>query len=241
MAGGRGIEAGELDSRVLAEADIETPEGGVLRLTLFANSAYALDHLRAMSIDLLVVLFVAMFATREVILFSLGSAMTRAPPAAGVPADSVDDIRFPVFLFFIGIELSRPFFPLFVADLYDPGLPFGRQIAIALPMSAWVLAVVLATPFAGALTRRFGIQRTLIFGMMISAIGLCFTATAQGLWDLIAWRCLTAGGFGLVTVARDSVHDRARPAKRTDPERRGLRGGLDRGFGVRGRDRRYPG
>ncbi|NQW08836.1 MAG: MFS transporter [Alphaproteobacteria bacterium] len=198
------IEAGALGGRVLAEEAIKTPDDGALRLSLIADPGYVLSHLRAMSIDLMVVLFVAVFATREVILFGMGSAMAQAPPATDGLVGStglVDDIRFPIFLVFLGTEISRSFFPLFVADLYDPGLPFSRQIAIALPMSAWVLAMVLATPFAESLIRRFGIRRTLIFGMIPSAVGLCFTATAQGLWDLTVWRCLTAGGFGLVTVA----------------------------------------
>lgn len=201
LARNQRIEAGVRGGRPLAEAFFDLPDEGASHLSLLADGGYVFDHIRAILIDLLVVLFVAVFATREVLRFGLSSARPRAPPNNGVRVGAAEDVRFPVFLFFLGIELSRSFFPLFVADLYEPGLPVSRQIAIALPMSAWVLAVALATPFAGYMTRRWGIRHTLIAGMMPAVVGLCLTATADNLWELIVWRCLTAGGFGLVTVA----------------------------------------
>ena len=111
------------------------------------------------------------------------------------------DVQYPLFFFIFGVELSRPFFPLFVRDLYDPSLGIDASIAIAMPMSVWVVAMLLTTPFAPTLIRRLGTRNTLLLGMAPTSVGLIATAFASGFIDLILWRCLTAAGFGLVTAA----------------------------------------
>ena len=111
------------------------------------------------------------------------------------------DVQYPLFFFIFGVELSRPFFPLFVRDLYDPSIGIDASIAIALPMSVWVVAMLFTTPFAPGLIRRFGTRNTLLFGMAPTSVGLIATAFAAGFIELILLRCLTAAGFGLVTAA----------------------------------------
>ena len=110
------------------------------------------------------------------------------------------DVQYPLFFFVFGIELSRAFFPLFVRDLYDPSLGIDPSIAIALPMSVWVIAMLVTTPLALAAIRRWGTRETLLVGMAPASIGLIATAYAGGFIELIAWRCVTAAGFGLVTA-----------------------------------------
>ena len=110
------------------------------------------------------------------------------------------DVQYPLFFFVFGIELSRAFFPLFVRDLYDPSLGIDPSIAIALPMSVWVIAMLVTTPLALAAIRRWGTRETLLVGMAPASIGLIATAYAGGFGELIAWRCVTAAGFGLVTA-----------------------------------------
>ena len=111
------------------------------------------------------------------------------------------DVQYPLFFFIFGVELSRPFFPLFVRDLYDPSIGIDASIAIAMPMSVWVVAMLFTTPFAPGLIRRFGTRNTLLFGMAPTSVGLIATAFAGGFIELILLRCLTAAGFGLVTAA----------------------------------------
>ncbi|MCY3672986.1 MAG: MFS transporter [Alphaproteobacteria bacterium] len=111
------------------------------------------------------------------------------------------DVQYPLFFFIFGVELSRPFFPLFVRDLYDPSLGIDASIAIAMPMSVWVVAMLFTTPLAPTLIRRLGTRNTLLLGMAPTSVGLIATAFATGFVELIAWRCVTAAGFGLVTAA----------------------------------------
>jgi len=110
------------------------------------------------------------------------------------------DVQYPMFFFIFGVELSRSFFPLFVRDLYDPSLGIDPSIAIALPMSVWVVAMLVTTPLALGAIRRWGVRETLLIGMAPTSIGLIATAYAGGFIELIAWRCVTAAGFGLVTA-----------------------------------------
>ncbi len=111
------------------------------------------------------------------------------------------DVQFPLFFFIFGVEITRPFFPLFVRDLYDPALGIDESIAIALPMSVWVVAMLFTTPFAPRAIRRLGTRNTLLLGMAPTSVGLIATAYATGFVELIAWRCATAAGFGLVSAA----------------------------------------
>ena len=111
------------------------------------------------------------------------------------------DVQFPLFFFVFGIELSRPFFPLFVRDLYDPSLGIDASIAIAMPMSVWVVAMLFTTPLAPSLIRRLGTRNTLLLGMAPASVGLIATAFATGFVELIVWRSITAAGCGLVTAA----------------------------------------
>ena len=111
------------------------------------------------------------------------------------------DVQYPLFFYIFGVELSRSFFPLFVRDLYDPALGIDESIAIALPMSVWVVAMLFTTPLVLMAIRRWGVRETLLIGMAPTSIGLVATAFADGFIELIAWRCVTAAGFGLVTAA----------------------------------------
>ena len=110
------------------------------------------------------------------------------------------DVQYPMFFFIFGVELSRSFFPLFVRDLYDPSLGIDQSIAIALPMSVWVVAMLVTTPMALSAIRQWGVRETLLIGMAPTSIGLIATAFATGFVELIVWRCVTAAGFGLVTA-----------------------------------------
>ena len=117
---------------------------------------------------------------------------------------NASDVRLPLLVFLFAVELSRSFFPIYVRQLYQPieGLPWlSETLAIALPMSLWVVASVAAIPFAGQIGRRLGVKSVMLLGTVPTVLGLGLTGLAGDIVGLIAWRCLTAVGFSLVTVA----------------------------------------
>ena len=111
---------------------------------------------------------------------------------------SAADVRFPLFLFSFGVELPRPFLPLYLSQLYEPIPWLSREAAIALPMSAWVIAVLLATPVAIRIWDRYGVRAAFLAGIVPTAIGFAGTGLASGMLDVLVWRMVTAAGFGMV-------------------------------------------
>lgn len=118
----------------------------------------------------------------------------------GVKEVSASDVRLPLFVFVFGIDLSRSFFPVYVQELYRP-IPFlSESMVIALPMSVWVVAMLVTTPIGGRLIDQQGARVALMAGMVPAAIGLIMTGMANSIYDLLIWRSLTAAGFGMVMV-----------------------------------------
>lgn len=110
-------------------------------------------------------------------------------------------IRLPLVFYLFGTELSRSFFPLYVKDLYQPTTWLSEDVAIALPMSLWVAALMMVTPLGGRLIERFGLRGAIAAGMVPTATGLAITALAQDFVQLCIGRIVTAAGFGVVTVS----------------------------------------
>lgn len=110
-------------------------------------------------------------------------------------------IRLPVFIFFFAAELPRSFLPLFAKQVYQPlwGLPEG--LALALPMSGFMLTVVVLTPVAGKLVARFGSRSAFIMGLVPSAIGFVMIGLSTSLVEFTVWRCVNAAGLAAISMA----------------------------------------
>lgn len=125
------------------------------------------------------------------------------------------DIRMPLFLFFFATELSRAFLPIFARDLYEPIPGLSYEMAIALPIAAYLFLVAVLTPMAGALTSRFGSRTLFLAGLVPTAIGLLMTVYAGNVLELTVWRGVNAIGFALTTIAAlDYIAGTASPRTR---------------------------
>ena len=113
-------------------------------------------------------------------------------------------VRMPLFIFFLAEELSRPFFPIYVRSLYQPIEGISPEIAASLPIMLFMLVVAFSQPLAGPWTARLGARRLMTMGAIVGAIGLLLTAFADSFWQLLAWRFVTAAGYGVVFVAGQS-------------------------------------
>lgn len=110
-------------------------------------------------------------------------------------------VRTPLFLFVFAEELSRSFFPIYVRELYDPSTGLSADLAIGLPISVFMLIAAIATPIAGVWSDRVGRRPIFLLGALPAAVGLALTGFAQGFWDLLAFRCISAAGYGMVFIA----------------------------------------
>ena len=110
-------------------------------------------------------------------------------------------IRIPLFLFMFAEELPRSFLPLFVARLSPTGATISDELLIGLPITLFMLAAAVMTPFGGRIADRFGARRVFLMGIVPATIGYFGTFLAQDYYDLIAWRVLSGVGYGLIFIA----------------------------------------
>lgn len=118
-------------------------------------------------------------------------------------ARSPMDVRIPLFLFMLAQEISRPFLPLFFGDIYTdtPIAGLSRELAIGLPITAFMTMVLISIPIAGALTDRVPPRGMFVAGVIPSVVGHVGTAYAQTIGEGLAWWTLSGAGYGIIFIS----------------------------------------
>jgi predicted MFS family arabinose efflux permease len=124
-------------------------------------------------------------------------------------------VRAPLFLFMFAEELSRSWFPLYVRQIYEPIPGVDEALVIGLPISLFMLVVAIFTPMAGGIIERFGTRRVMVIGTAPAVIGFIGAAFAVSIYDLIAWRCLSALSYAIIFIGSQGFI-----ARNTDPANR---------------------
>ena len=115
----------------------------------------------------------------------------------------VAQIRVPLFLFIFSEELSRSFIPLFVSKYAPTEVMLSHDVLIGLPITLFMLAVMIVTPFGGGLVDRFGVRRIFLIGVAAAVLGFIGNFLTQTYYDLILFRILTGVGYSLIFVASE--------------------------------------
>ena len=154
----------------------------------------------------------------------------------GARSGALDDkaalarLRLPLFLFFIGSELPRAFLPMWSRQLAEQALPqawdgtllaallapfatLPQALRMTLPISIFLLAVALISPFAGRYSARHGPLRLFGLGLVLAACGHALAFLAESLLSLSAARVLAGASFGCVSVAAFDYIGRAGGAR----------------------------
>ena len=114
------------------------------------------------------------------------------------------DVRIPLFLFMLSQELSRPFLPLFFSDLYSPDSPLvnlSRELAIGLPITTFMIMVLISIPIAGALTDRVAPRAMFVVGILPSIAGHVGAALSDSLVEALLWWTLAGVGYGTIFIS----------------------------------------
>ena len=114
--------------------------------------------------------------------------------------NAIENIRWPFFLLIFAESLSLSFFPIFVGQFYDPSFGLPPQLVIGIPITIFMLVWALAMPVAGIWCDQVGYRQAFCFGAALTTLGLVLTAYASNLVELLAWRSVTAVGYGAVYV-----------------------------------------
>jgi predicted MFS family arabinose efflux permease len=133
----------------------------------------------------------------------LGSRFRFPEPAAWlrIRPSALDAVRAPLFVFILAEEMSRAFLPVYIKSLAVPIPGFSLDTVIGLPITVFMAAIALVTPWAGRLTDRLGARRTFLIGMAPSVLGFVGTAFAASVLDLLLWRGLCGIGYAIVYIA----------------------------------------
>ena len=111
------------------------------------------------------------------------------------------DVRIPFFLFMLAQEISRPFLPLFFNDIYVPIAGLSRQVAIGLPITAFMAMVLVATPMIGSLTDRIPPRGMFVAGIVPSIAGHVGTAFSTTIVEGLLWWTLSGLGYGVIFIS----------------------------------------
>lgn len=114
---------------------------------------------------------------------------------------SAMQVRAPLFLFIFSEELSRSFLPLFIARFGSSNSVIPQDLLISLPITLFMLAAAVVTPFGASLADRFGSRRVFLAGVVPVLVGYIGTFFAQGYYDLVLWRVLTGIGYGMIFIS----------------------------------------
>ncbi len=125
------------------------------------------------------------------------------------------DARLALFFFMVSQELSRPFLPLVFDRVYDPMEAVSREIFISLPITGFMLAVLVVTPVAGVLTERISPRSLFLAGVLPSVAGYVGTALATDMYAAMAWWVVAGVGYGVIFITSQIYI-----AENTAPDRR---------------------
>ena len=106
-------------------------------------------------------------------------------------------VRPALFLFMLAEEFTRPFLPRYVQALAPADLPFSTDVAISLPIVAFMAGVALCQlPFAAA-SEWLGRRNGFVMGAALAACGYALSGFTGSYYLFLAARVLSAIGYAL--------------------------------------------
>ena len=111
------------------------------------------------------------------------------------------DVRIPLFLFMLSQELSRPFLPLFFNQIYTPIGMLSQQLTIGLPITTFMVMVLISIPIAGALTDRIAPRAMFVVGILPTVAGHIGTALSTSIVEVLVWWTLAGLGYGIIFIS----------------------------------------
>ncbi len=144
------------------------------------------------------------------------------PPRAPLPR-GFGSLWSTVVLDLIGFGIVLPILPLYTEDLG------ASPVMVGLVLASYSIAQLLAAPYLGRLSDRYGRRPVLVLSLVGSAVGHVIAGLAGSLWLLIAARALDGFSGGSLSISHAAVSDVASPEER--PRLFGLLGaGIAIGF-----------
>ncbi len=167
------------------------------RLMTTISRAKALEQIKAIGLDAVTVLVIAILFSFEllVIIFQMVDKTIEKTKVHYM------DMRPAAFIFSFGIDICVSFLPLYMDRLYVPNSWIPKDIFIALPISMEMLCEGLAIFMAGTWLDRKGWHEPFLWGVVLTGAGLIYSWLAPDAFHLIASRAISGFGYGFVIMA----------------------------------------
>lgn len=224
-----GVESSAVDAASAASVvhafPVTMDDGPAATVDVGVDRAFARSRLRDVALDVLVILVVAIVTVFELTLAisqrivahraarmaSDGTAIEGSVGSVG----SVGDIRLALFLFALGEELNKSFLPMYIGAARNPFPWLDANVAISLPIVAYVLTLAIVTPLAGRMSGSVGQRGLFLIGLVPAALSHLGMSFADDIVTIVGLRALTGIGYGLATVAcQEYLLDRLEVGKR---------------------------
>lgn len=169
------------------------------------------ERSRQLAIEFVTILLIGALLSHEIL-----KAISAAP--VRMQGDDLARLRLPLFLFFLSSELPRSFLSVWASELAARPMPEAWQgglihawlvplaslpetVLATIPMSAFLLAVALSSPFAGKFCARRGARQLLFLSMALSFAAHVIALFTDSLLVLCLARSVAGVSFGFVSMA----------------------------------------
>jgi len=185
---------------------------------LFRRLMAYVDEVKTAHFDPSVVEHAALIEARVRFLFRFSAS---GAPKAEFERHGID-VRLALFLFVFAEELSRPFLPLFIRTLPAPPPWLSPEMAMAVPIAVFMACIAVASPWAGAISERWGSRRVFLVGLVPAVLGFISTGLATSVAEVVVGRAATGFGYALVTMASQGYMARSIRSKKSRTQGLGL-------------------
>ncbi len=143
-------------------------------------------------------------------------------------------IRSIIFFSYVADSMQDAFIAVVCTDLYKGTLPISDGVAVALPMSAQLLMMAIASAIAGRMAEKLGTKRTLLTGMLIELSGFitCFALCSYN--GLLIGKMLIGTGMGIVYVCCNTAAAMAKSVEKSGEAYAGVTSGTLSGITIGG-------
>ncbi|MES0207340.1 MFS transporter [Mesorhizobium sp. LNHC209A00] len=123
---------------------------------------------------------------------------------------SLSDVRLPLFLIAAADSFPLSFFSLYVRDADNPLTWLNPGIVISLPLAAYLIAIVLGSPYARPLAKRFGHRNLFLVASIPAALANLGFFISTNVLEIIFFCVFSGIGYAFASLScQDYVIDAA--------------------------------
>ena len=118
---------------------------------------------------------------------------------------SLVPVRTLMCLSYLADAMQDAFIAILCGELYQGGLPLPEGVAVALPLSAQLLTMAVASALAGRFAERWGSRPLLVTGMATQLAGSLICLALGSYYGLLIGKVLIGAGMGMIYVTCNTV------------------------------------